>query len=213
MNIPFVILIIIILIFILNVTKEKKNIDKFELNNLSENVYLIGGLPRTRTAWMSIMLSYQNAICLHEPIKHFKNPLRLKSFIMRYFKKGFKYVGISCSTIYIHRHLYKKLFPKAKFIFIRRKISEVEHSLNKLNIFCPPSLLNNTSSSFFDYTIDYNEIDSINKFKKLWYFIYQNNIYFDKIRYKDLCDINISIIKHKWEKKYKISNKCLKKFN
>ena len=205
LKIIFIIILLVIyyLIHIFNIRIPKKiETFKYTSSSSSKFIYLIGGLPRCRTAWMSVALSYLNSICLHEPIKHFiQSPHKLKSFVFQYFKKGFKYVGISCSSIYRYRNFYKKIFPFAKFIFIQRNKTDILHSLHKLNLY-PDKKIFHVSTSFFDYVIKYEDIDNIQHFKKLWLFLYKNHIPFDPIRFKDLSDIHISIIKKKWEKNY-----------
>ncbi len=58
--------------------------------------FLITGLPRSRTAWWSVIASTPISICHHEPLKHTASFDQLAAF---WNTPGFKFVGVSDSGI------------------------------------------------------------------------------------------------------------------
>lgn len=191
----------------------KKN-ENLEEKNKYKNVFFITGLPRSRTAWMSVMLTNKDSICIHEPKKYYffnydinseeKYLNFIKNIIDNYFNSGYKYVGISCTDIVVSNKFYRKYFPNSKIIFIDRNINDVIHSTFKFtNIKNTKKIIkkiyNYNKNNKYDYIIKFKDLNNSKKFKKLWNFIYNNEVIFDKYKYKELCNFTIKLIKPYWK--------------
>jgi len=101
------------------------------------NTFLITGLPRSRTAWMSMYFQgLRNTKCLHEPVRH----LPIKESIQEYLSKkpnGWLeyqkyYRGISTSGFSLWEGECKELFYKGKCVIILREPIDVIMSLSKM---------------------------------------------------------------------------------
>lgn len=83
--------------------------------------YIICALPRSRTFWLSVVLSYEGEVCLHDPIGKFGIELPQSD-------------GISDTGAWL---VYPELcgrYPKAKWIVVWREPKEVKESLSKKGI-------------------------------------------------------------------------------
>ncbi len=87
--------------------------------------FIITGLPRTRTAWMSAVLSGGDAICFHEPKNRFGS---WDAFYAYATTLDYGYIGISDSSISIDPHFPWPLFEMAKVVIIDRNPAEVADS-------------------------------------------------------------------------------------
>lgn len=98
--------------------------------------FIITGLPRSGTTWLSNLLMANNLICLHDPIGYSITPDELfdyeiidESFINYPF-------GISCTSAWMFKDIIldvaiKKGIP---IIFITRELSEINNSLTQLKL-------------------------------------------------------------------------------
>ena len=90
--------------------------------------FLVLGLPRSRTAWISKFLSYGDVICGHEQIRF----CRSLDDVSNWFRQGA--AGSAETAAAPHWRLVRKLVPDIKFILIRREPNEVVESLLRLDM-------------------------------------------------------------------------------
>lgn len=152
--------------------------------NIPNKCFMIMGLPRSRTAWLSYFMTTENTFCYHElvgsctSLEEIKNKLQLPKY---------EIVGFSDTC----GHLIHEEFTCPKII-IHRDIEEVNTSLQKL--YCTKisflSLLeteNKRLQKVQGLHIEFEEIDS--SLKQIWE--YCTDIPFDKNRASLLINMNI----------------------
>lgn len=93
------------------------------------NKFLITGLPRSRTAWLSALFSTERVICWHEPINKFGSIGAVKNMLDNL--TGYQCVGISDSSVGIEADFYMSYFFEHRIVIINRKEDEVLKSLIK----------------------------------------------------------------------------------
>lgn len=128
--------------------------------------YIICALPRSRTFWLSVVLSYKGEVCLHDPIGKFGLEIPEAD-------------GISDTSAWL---LYPELcqkYPEARWICILRDPKEVENSLWKLgvaptNLELAASLLKGISERAY-LSIPYDALDSMSTI--LWECVGMKNPY------------------------------------
>jgi hypothetical protein len=92
--------------------------------------FFITGLPRSRTAWMSVFMSTGNSICYHESSSRLNSIEELKGI---YQSSIYKFVGISDSGLgFFMDWILEHIEPRT--VIIDRPISEVNQSLEKLGL-------------------------------------------------------------------------------
>lgn len=96
----------------------------------SLNKFFITGLPRSRTAWMSVFLSGGNTICYHDACENLSD---IKHIDDMYRSDFYKHVGISDSGLgfflpYILEHV------KPRTLIIERDPADVIESLKKISM-------------------------------------------------------------------------------
>jgi hypothetical protein len=94
--------------------------------------FLITGLPRSRTAWLSAVCNLnQHAICHHEPIqnlKHWHEALSLWEM------RGYTYTGISDSSLGFHLPEILRLHSPNTLVILRDR-EAVEASLEAMGVY------------------------------------------------------------------------------
>lgn len=114
--------------------------------------YIICALPRSRTFWLSVVLSYKGEVCLHDPVGKFGLEIPEAD-------------GISDTSAWmLYPELCKK-YPESRWICIWREPKEVADSLWKLgmapvNLEMAVPLLKEISDRAY-LTVPYNDIDSM----------------------------------------------------
>lgn len=91
--------------------------------------FLITGLPRSRTAWLSAIFCTDNIICFHEPINQLGDIQAVKDFVSKV--QGYSHVGISDSSIGANPSEYIDYFFSYPIVVIKRPKVEVVESLIK----------------------------------------------------------------------------------
>lgn len=96
--------------------------------------FLITGLPRSRTAWLSVAATNDQSICLHEPTIHLD---RWEDVFDKVWQGHWsRYVGISDSIMGFHlSEIIERCRPRV--LIVERDIHEVEASLRRLGV--PPT--------------------------------------------------------------------------
>lgn len=90
------------------------------------NPYFIVGLPRTRTAWLSILLSSGPSICHHEALLRCEpsSPIFDLRAILSNVPHPHKYVGDSDSGLPLYFPKLKQTWPSAKYVLVERPFTE-----------------------------------------------------------------------------------------
>lgn len=91
------------------------------------NKFLITGLPRTRTAWLSALFSTDKVLCWHEPINKLGSAIAVQNMLDNI--KGYAHVGISDSSIAVEADFYINYFFEHPVVIIERPKAEVIESL------------------------------------------------------------------------------------
>lgn len=92
--------------------------------------FLISGLPRSRTAWASVLCTTQNSICYHEPCVKFK---KWDDLVDLYQRETPKFVGVSdSSVVFLLPWILETIQPRT--VIIERNVGEVKASLDRLGI-------------------------------------------------------------------------------
>lgn len=91
------------------------------------NTFLITGYPRSRTAWLSNLLTYGPSFCLHEPGLQF----RCKQFPSLFHNVGTPYAGVSEARAIIYFDQFMDLFPDSKVVVVKRNKADVINSLKR----------------------------------------------------------------------------------
>ena len=84
--------------------------------------YFIVSLPRSRTAWLSTLLTWGRSFCYHEALFRM-SPHELKETFDA-MPNSILHAGDSDPGLYQHGEAILELFPTAKFVFIFRPLTE-----------------------------------------------------------------------------------------
>jgi hypothetical protein len=88
--------------------------------------FFICGLPRSKTAWMSVVASGQQSLCLHEPTANVESFEELTAL---WADDRFEYIGVSDSSLVMQMgRILSEIGPRT--VIIDRDIEEVVHSIN-----------------------------------------------------------------------------------
>ena len=103
---------------------------KPQAGNVGAKPFLITGLPRSRTAWLSVFMSGAGSICYHEPI----GGIREVSDIEAIYKSDYyKFVGIADSGLgFFLDWILKNIQPRT--LIVERDPAEVIESLARLGL-------------------------------------------------------------------------------
>jgi len=94
------------------------------------NPFLITGLPRSRTAWMSVFCTTVNSLCYHEPIARMRQVEDLELLLN---KPTPKFVGASDSALgFFLPWIMENLKPRV--VIIDRPIEHVRRSVAELGV-------------------------------------------------------------------------------
>ena len=161
--------------------------------------FFITGLPRSRTAWLSNLLTYKDSFCYHEALTHCRKVDDLKSIFARHNER---YVGTADSGIPLFWKQLTVLFPKAPIVVVRRDFGDVCKSV-KASIQEDISgvvLLHQRLEELIDYRkcleVDYNKLSDPETILKIWRHCLGDTP-FDMARWEMLDAMNIQIIKEK----------------
>lgn len=94
----------------------------------NKRFFFVIGMPRTRTAWMSVLLSQGDSICLHEGTKNFPT---FAAYAAHLRSLPYAAVGDSNSTLVFNIQELLEEFPDADIWFINRDHTEALESLIK----------------------------------------------------------------------------------
>jgi hypothetical protein len=113
--------------------------------------FLVMGLPRSRTAWLSKFLTYGPWICGHDQIRYFRTLEDVKSWCMQPF------IGSAETIAPVYWRLINRYMPDGRVLIVRRPVVEVVESVLKQGIIGieRPKLIDNMRR--FDAKLDQAE--------------------------------------------------------
>ena len=94
----------------------------------SNQPFVIYGLPRSRTAWLSNLLTYKEWECFHEPAIFMRSIADVKALLTS------ENIGVADTGIAYGYHLIRHIVPKVREVVIIRPVDEVVQSVLKLDI-------------------------------------------------------------------------------
>ena len=95
---------------------------------MSARPFLIVGLPRSRTAWLSVFMTAAGSICYHEPIGGIRDISDIEAI---YKSDYYKFVGISDSGLgFFLDWILKNIQPRT--LIVERDLVEVDESMDLL---------------------------------------------------------------------------------
>ena len=159
---------------------------------MSAKPFLVTGLPRSRTAWLSVFMSGAGSICYHEPI----GGIREVSDIEEIYKSDYyKFVGIADSGLgFFLDWILKNIQPRT--LIVERDPSEVIESLAKLGL--PRTnfteLLNDRLQTFKEHPlvmwVPYEALNMKRVMQKIYWHLMPGQP-FDEARYELLAKMRI----------------------
>ena len=156
--------------------------------------FLITGLPRSRTAWLSVLCSTGQAICYHEPIGGMRDISDIEAL---YKSEFYKFVGISDSTLgFFLPWILKNVKPRT--VIIERDMKEVMQSLFEIGL--PRSnlveLLMDRLREFKDHPlvmwVPFEALKTKRVVQKIFWHLMPNSA-FDEMRYEQLEKMRIAV--------------------
>lgn len=135
--------------------------------------FFITGLPRSRTAWLANLMTYNGAFCLHEGAKLFPD----KEGYVDWLRSGHAaHVGDSSSGLLKTPEILLHDFPDAPLVLIDRPVDEAEQALkdsfgvgfgeDKEQIVSAMEKLRRRSNTLI---INYSSLDSLTVIKNIWF--------------------------------------------
>lgn len=98
--------------------------------------FVIFGLPRSRTAWLSKFLTYGDWTCGHEEIRHCRSLDDVKSWLAQ------PLTGTAETAAAPFWRLLTKLSPEARIVVVRRPVGDVLASLGRVGCAFDSAILN-----------------------------------------------------------------------
>ena len=170
--------------------------------------FLITGLPRSRTAWLSVLCTTGNAICYHEPSICFDDIADLRDF---YDKGTARYIGASDAGLgFFLSWILENIKPRT--LIVDRDVDEVNRSLSRIGLKPKNSmtLLHRELRKFQSHPlvmwVPFFALERKHIVQKIFSHLMPGED-FDETRYEHLSSMNIQvdfakkvaqIRKHKW---------------
>ena len=92
--------------------------------------FFVSGLPRSRTAWLANLLTYEDSFCFHDALKYCTELKDLKDVFKRV-PQG--YVGNSDSALVLFYRELMAMFPESKWLFVYRNFKDCVTATLKLS--------------------------------------------------------------------------------
>jgi hypothetical protein len=160
---------------------------------VNNNPFLIFALPRSRTAWLSVMLTEGNVRCYHEGIAKFNLDGMSRKLTGRGHIAGNSDSGMS----FFHEKILADL-PGARIVVIRRPLDEVRKSMFRFGIIDKAGVLNLADAALNSIArrpgalvIDFKDID-LAACVAIWNHVAPGEVC-NTTRFEELLDLNIQI--------------------
>jgi hypothetical protein len=92
----------------------------------NKRFFFILGMPRTRTAWLSVLLTHGDTFCFHEGTSGFNS---VEDYAKALRERSESCVGDANPSLVFHIDFLLREFPDARFLFVRRPSAESLESL------------------------------------------------------------------------------------
>lgn len=108
------------------------------MNSKPSRIFTVTGLPRSRTAWLSNLLTVlPSSLCFHEPERRVES-LRDLAGNLEKIAPFAKHIGISSSGIPLQFSEFNELFPEAIYVVVIRDLRQASESYKKAFPFIAP---------------------------------------------------------------------------
>jgi len=166
------------------------------------NRFFITGYPRSRTAWLANLFTTGDVFCYHEAEVMCGG---LENSIDMLCQKTGKIVGNSCSAILIRQDVYKKHFPNARYLLVKRNPLEVRvgierifsRELTNIQIDHVMDVILKQVTSFVEnfgpMVVEYENLNDEAEIKRIWKHLLPNGPEIDMVRYRMLNSMNIQL--------------------
>lgn len=147
--------------------------------------FMIIGLPRSGTTWLSNWLTTDKLLCIHDPL-YKMHYTALDDYAAMYRYKYDK-IGVSCTGLWrwsewVNNH-------SAKKIVVHRDIRDINNSLAKLNLPILDDSLVKSLDHIDGLHINYDDMFNLDHAKMIFDYITQSE--FDMLRYELLREFNV----------------------
>lgn len=97
--------------------------------------FVVFGLPRSRTKWLSVFLSYGPWVCCHDALLGLSNIEGLVKLLSA------PNTGLSETAMAFAAPVIRKLFPEVRFVVVRRNLDSVRTSMEAVGLRYPDGML------------------------------------------------------------------------
>ncbi|MDE2439727.1 MAG: hypothetical protein KGP14_01790 [Betaproteobacteria bacterium] len=154
--------------------------------------FLITSLPRSKTAWMSVVTSTTQTFCRHEPIQDITQLDDLRAL---WHSDQYRYVGVSDSAMgFFMDWIMAEIKPRT--LIIDRDLAAVERSILKRGIvltnYCEVLLdeLRRWRNHPLVMCVDFDQLGDIGVMERVWGHLMPSQ-YFDRAQFQQLAHMNI----------------------
>ena len=138
--------------------------------------FLVFSLPRSGSAWLSVLLTYQESFCYHEPLSE---PETLEELFKRPNSGGVDTMA----------YLWPSLRQRYRCFVLKRDYAEIEQSSRQCGVDYKAPVEKFEAATFGLPVIDYHKFDQITYLERIWIMIVGTA--FDPCRARQLIGMNI----------------------
>lgn len=158
------------------------------------NNFLIISLPRSRTAWLSVALTYGNSYCFHEPLLGCESVSDLKK---KFDAVQSDVVGGADTGAILFLNAIIKEIPDIRILLIDRNIEDCEASMEAMgfedvDLSEVKAALDEAASREYVKVVKYEELSDPTVGMEIWQHCVGTNE-FNMQRWKDLCKLDIQV--------------------
>jgi hypothetical protein len=158
---------------------------------VSARPFLITGLPRSRTAWLSVLATTGKSMCYHHPTFS-----KIEDLAPYYDHDSLDYVGVSYSMMgFFLPWILENIKPRT--LIVMRNIDDVRASMDKIGLNTEAvDVLRDTLIQYMKhplvYVIPFPALDDTRVMSKAFAHL-MPGMPFDETRFKQLCQLNIQM--------------------
>lgn len=161
--------------------------------------FFITGLPRSRTAWLSVVFTIGDSFCFHEALRFTRNGTEMLAMFKQ---TGAKHVGNSDSLLPFFYNDIARYFPDAPIVIIERDPKEVFESLERVfgvksQLIIDETLVRLESIRHDALIVDYSDLDNEPVLRKMWAHCL-GDVPFNRQKWLSLRELNIQIDSKKY---------------
>lgn len=158
--------------------------------------FFIIALPRSRTAWLSVLLSHRNAFCFHELSSRVADLTEMKAVFER---APYDFVGNCDSLLVKYFPDFRDVFPDAPVLLVKRDPIQVLRSYRKLtgaDLTTDARILLDRLSTLTGrsgvMTVDFEHLSDEDTMRQCWVHCLPG-MPFDRTRFHEMCGLNVQI--------------------